>query len=100
MDSQFQSKLFRRAKYPTRLFDIEIAALAKYVAKFGKTVRSHSRKHLVNDEIDVFVSTPFARHCVCAEERRHNFQRRLLIEASHHTQHLQSIFVSQTVARF
>src|SRR5438552_19150173 len=100
MDSQFQSKLFRRSKYPTRLFDIEIAALAKYVAKFGKTVLSHSRKHLVNDEIDVFVSTPFARHCVCAEERWHNFQRRLLIEAPHHAQHLQFIFDAQTVARF
>ena len=84
MNSQFQSKLFRRAKNPPRLFDIEIAALAKYVAKFRKTVRSHSRKHLVNDEIDVFIDTHFARHRVCAEERRHNFQRRLLIEAPHH----------------
>ena len=100
MNPKFQSKPLSRTENASRLFDIEIAALAKYVAKFGKIVRRYSWQHLVDHEIDVCIGVQVARDCVCAEEGRHNFQQRFLIEASHDPQDFQFVFERQTVARF
>ena len=83
-----------------RIRDVEVAALAENVAAFGQLFLGYARQHLVDDERDILLgrAAKLFRNGVCAEKRRHKFDRRFRIQPANHAQNLQLVLHGQPIA--
>ena len=98
MATQFEPELLcRRQNFP-RLLDVEIAELAKNIAKLGHPLFRNARQHFVDHKVDILAGGTVARDGVSPEKCRYNFERRFLIQSLHHAQNLKLIVECKSVA--
>ena len=85
--------LLRRHQDFFRFREVEVAALAKNIAAFGKLFLSHGRQHLVNDERHILLrcAAKLFWDGVRAKERRHKFNRCRLVQLPDDTQNLSAL---------
>ena len=79
MATQFETESLRRRQNLPRLLDVEIAALAKHIAKFRQFFFCDERQHFVDHKIDIFARGTAAWDSVSPEKCRDDFKRCFIV---------------------